>query len=135
VSPHPRLSLCYGRAVAGEHILIVEDDPAVQTLLAKALTAKGYRITQATDGVKGLTALEEIEPDLIICDIMMPRLDGMTFVKAIKRNAGTRSVPVIFLTAKNDPRSVVEGINVGAKYYVTKPFALDELISKIEKAL
>jgi DNA-binding response OmpR family regulator len=115
--------------VAGEHILIVEDDPAVQTLLAKALT------TQATDGVKGLTALEEIEPDLIICDIMMPRLDGMTFVKAIKRNAGTRSVPVIFLTAKNDPRSVVEGINVGAKYYVTKPFALDELLSKIQKAL
>jgi DNA-binding response OmpR family regulator len=121
--------------VAGEHILIVEDDPAVQTLLAKALTAKGYRITQATDGVKGLTALEEIEPDLIICDIMMPRLDGMTFVKAIKRNAGTKAVPVIFLTAKNDPRSVVEGINVGAKYYVTKPFALDELLSKIQKAL
>ena len=121
--------------MAGEHILIVEDDPAVQTLLAKALTAKGYRITQATDGVSGLTALEQEAPDLIIADIMMPRLDGMTFVKAIKRNAGTRSVPVIFLTAKNDPRSVVEGINVGAKYYVTKPFALDELLSKIDKAL
>jgi DNA-binding response OmpR family regulator len=121
--------------VAGEHILIVEDDPAVQTLLSKALTAKGYRITQAHDGVSGLTALEQESPDLIIADIMMPRLDGMTFVKAIKRNANTRTVPVIFLTAKNDPRSVVEGINVGAKYYVTKPFALDELLSKIEKAL
>jgi DNA-binding response OmpR family regulator len=121
--------------VAGEHILIVEDDPAVQTLLVKALTAKGYRITQATDGVQGLTALEQEQPDLIICDVMMPRLDGMTFVKAVKRNDGTRAVPVIFLTAKNDPRSVVEGINVGAKYYVTKPFALDELLSKIRKAL
>lgn len=121
--------------MAGEHILIVEDDPAVQTLLNKALTAQGYKITQATDGLAGLTALEQEQPDLIIADIMMPRLDGMTFVKAIKRNAGTKRVPVIFLTAKNDPRSVVEGINVGAKYYVTKPFQLDELISKIEKAL
>ncbi|KIG12521.1 DNA-binding response regulator [Enhygromyxa salina] len=121
--------------MAGEHILIVEDDPAVQTLLVKALTAKGYRVTQATDGVQGLTALDQEQPDLIICDVMMPRLDGMTFVKAVKRNDGTRAVPVIFLTAKNDPRSVVEGINVGAKYYVTKPFALDELLSKIHKAL
>lgn len=121
--------------MAGEHILIVEDDAAVQTLLGKALTAQGYRITQAYDGLLGLTALEQEQPDLIIADIMMPRLDGMTFVKAIKRNQNTRSVPVIFLTAKNDPRSVVEGINVGAKYYVTKPFALDELLSKIEKAL
>ncbi|EDM79078.1 DNA-binding response regulator, LuxR family protein [Plesiocystis pacifica SIR-1] len=121
--------------MAGEHILIVEDDPSVQTLLGKALTAQGYRVTQAQDGLAGLTALEEEQPDLIIADIMMPRLDGMTFVKAIKRNAGTRSVPVIFLTAKNDPRSVVEGINVGAKYYVTKPFQLDELLSKVEKAL
>ncbi len=121
--------------MAGEHILIVEDDPAVQTLLRKALGAQGYRVTQADDGVAGLTALEsEDRPDLIIADIMMPRLDGMTFVKAIKNNASTRSVPVIFLTAKNDPRSVVEGINVGAKYYVTKPFSLDELLSKIQKA-
>lgn len=121
--------------MAGEHILIVEDDPAVQTLLLKALTAKGYRVTQALDGLAGLTALERERPDLIIADIMMPRLDGMTFVKALKRNQDTRAVPVIFLTAKNDPRSVVEGINVGAKYYVTKPFQLDELLSKVEKAL
>jgi two-component system response regulator MprA len=122
-------------AVAGEHILIVEDDPAVQTLLMKALTAKGYRVTLADDGLAGLTALERERPDLIIADIMMPRLDGMTFVKALKRNQSTRAVPVIFLTAKNDPRSVVEGINVGAKYYVTKPFQLDELLSKVEKAI
>jgi len=121
--------------VAGEHILIVEDDPSVQTLLGKALTAQGYRVTHANDGVQGLTALEQDQPDLIICDIMMPRLDGMTFVKAIKSNEGTRAVPVIFLTAKNDPRSVVEGINVGAKYYVTKPFQLDEILSKVKKVL
>jgi DNA-binding response OmpR family regulator len=121
--------------VAGEHILIVEDDPAVQKLLSKTLSAAGYRITQATDGVAGLTELERERPDLIIADIMMPRLDGMTFVKAVKGNDGTSHVPVIFLTAKNDPRSVVEGINVGARYYVTKPFQIDELLSKIDKAL
>ncbi len=121
--------------MAGEHILIVEDDPAVQRLLSRTLASKGYRITQATDGLAGLTELEKERPDLIIADVMMPRLDGMTFVKAIKGHDGTKAVPVIFLTAKNDPRSVVQGINVGAKYYVTKPFQIDELLTKIEKSL
>ena len=121
--------------VAGAHILIIEDDPSVRTLLDKSLTAKGYKISLVKDGVEGLTALESERPDLIVVDVMMPRLDGMTFVKAIKGNDSTSPIPVIFLTAKNDPRSMIDGINVGAKFYVTKPFQLDELVSKIEKAL
>lgn len=121
--------------MAEAHILVVEDDSSVRQLLNKALTAKGYRVTQADDGVAGLTALEHETPDLIIADLTMPRLDGMTFLRAIKGKAETRSLPVIILSAQSDPRSVVEGINVGAKYYVTKPFSLDELLSKVERAL
>jgi DNA-binding response OmpR family regulator len=121
--------------LANEHILVIEDDPSVRTLLQKSLAARGYRITVANDGLEGLKLLETQTPDLIIADIMMPRLDGMTFVKAIKNHSSTKPIPVIFLTAKNDPRTMIEGINVGAKFYMTKPFQLDELVSKVEKAL
>ena len=116
-------------------ILVIEDDPSVRTLLSKSLGARGYDITVAKDGIEGLTVIEGMRPDLLIVDIMMPRLDGMTFVKAVKGNDATGPIPVIFLTAKNDPKSMIDGINVGAKFYVTKPFQIDDLVSKIEKAL
>lgn len=121
--------------MAGELILVIEDDASVRTLLDKSLTAKGYRVKCCEDGLVGLTALESTRPDLIIVDIMMPRLDGMTFVKAIKGLGDTKPIPVIFLTAKNDPKSMIAGINLGAKFYVTKPFNFDDLLKKIGKAL
>ncbi len=116
-------------------ILAIEDDVSVRTLLEKSLSARGYRVVVVKDGLEGLHKLEQQRPDLIIVDIMMPRLDGMTFVKAIKSHSDTKPIPVIFLTAKNDPRSMIDGINVGARFYVTKPFQMNELIVKIEKAL
>ncbi|RMG94347.1 MAG: response regulator [Deltaproteobacteria bacterium] len=123
-------------AVPEQNILVIEDDPSVRLLLQKSLSAKGYSVEVVEDGLEGLKRLEEGDaPDLIIVDIMMPRLDGMTFVKAIKRHEDTRPIPVIFLTAKNDPKTMIEGINVGAKFYVTKPFQFDELLKKVEKAL
>ncbi len=121
--------------MAGERILVIEDDPSVRTLLQKSLASRGYAVESVTDGLEGLTKLEKSRPDLMIVDIMMPRLDGMTFVKAIKGNDKTSPIPVIFLTAKNDPKTMIEGINVGARFYITKPFQLDELIAKVEKAL
>jgi DNA-binding response OmpR family regulator len=121
--------------VAGENILIIEDDASVRTLLEKSLSARGYVVSIAKDGLDGLTSLDTKRPDLIIVDIMMPRLDGMTFVKAIKGHEKTKPIPVIFLTAKSDAKTMIEGINVGARFYITKPFQLDELISKVEKAL
>jgi two-component system, OmpR family, response regulator MprA len=128
--------LCDSRsALAGQTILILEDDPSVRTLLEKSLTARGYVVRSAEDGLAGLTALEGWTPDLLIVDVMMPRLDGMTFVRAIKGRNDTKPIPVIFLTAKNDPKSMIAGINLGARYYITKPFVVEELISKIQKAL
>ena len=119
----------------GKNILVIEDDPSVQTLVRKALGMYGFTVTVADDGLDGLMKLENFKPDLIIADMMMPRLDGMTFVKAIKARAETRSIPVIFLTAKSDPKSMIEGINVGARFYVTKPFQIDDLVGKVQKAL
>lgn len=121
--------------MSGKHILVLEDEPAVQTLLRKQLTAHGFQVTIAADGLDGLMKLETLQPDLIICDVMMPNLDGMGFVKAIKGHNTTQKIPVIFLTAKTDPRSMIDGINVGARFYVTKPFQIDDLLAKVDKAL
>lgn len=119
----------------GRTILVIEDDPAVQTLVKKSLGMHGFTVHVADDGLDGLMKLESLTPDLIIADMMMPRLDGMTFVKAIKARGETRQIPVIFLTAKSDPKSMIEGINVGARFYVTKPFQIDDLIAKVQKAM
>src|SRR5215470_7707664 len=119
----------------GKHVLVLEDEPAVQILLKKQLAANGFQVTIAGDGLDGLMKLEKLKPALIICDVMMPNLDGMGFVKAIKGHNQTQKIPVIFLTAKTDPRSMIDGINVGARFYVTKPFSMDELMSKVTRAL
>jgi len=121
--------------LANETILVIEDDSSVRTLLSKALAGKGYQVETSEDGLEGLTRLESLRPDLIIVDIMMPRLDGMTFVRAIKQHERTQPIPVIFLTAKNDPKTMIQGINLGARFYVTKPFQIDELLAKVQKAL
>jgi two-component system, chemotaxis family, chemotaxis protein CheY len=118
-----------------QHVLILEDDPSVQTLLRKQLVAHGFKVTIAADGLDGLMKLETIKPDILLCDVMMPNLDGIEFVKAIKANTATQKIPVIFLTAKTDPRSMIEGINVGARFYVTKPFQIDDLLAKVRRAL
>jgi DNA-binding response OmpR family regulator len=120
---------------AGAHILVLEDDPSVQMLLRKQLVAHGFKVTVASDGLDGLMKLESLKPDIMVCDVMMPNLDGIEFVKAIKGNTQTQKIPVIFLTAKTDPRSMIEGINVGARFYVTKPFQIDDLLSKVRRAL
>ncbi len=119
----------------GAHILVLEDEPAVQVLLRKQLASHGFKVSVASDGLDGLMKLETLKPDLMICDVMMPNLDGIEFVKAIKANNLTQKIPVIFLTAKTDPRSMIEGINVGARFYVTKPFQIDDLLSKVRRAL
>lgn len=118
-------------------ILLVEDDPTLRKMLQKSLAASGYQVDVAEHGLDGLMKLEtsEARPDLLIVDIMMPELDGMSFVRALKTHSETRRIPVIFVTAKTDSKTVAEGISLGAKFYLTKPFAIDELLAKVKKAL
>lgn len=126
-----------GKMAGKTRVLVVEDEPDTQTLLRKQLVANGFEVTVARNGLDALVLLERSQalPQVIVCDINMPELDGIGFVRAIKARQETRAIPVIFLTASNDPRLMVDGINVGARFYVTKPFELDELVAKIRRVL
>lgn len=118
-----------------KNILIIEDEAHVRQMVARLLTKHDYDVREAVDGLDGLRALETYRPDLIIVDVMMPILDGLTFTKALKNRRETRGIPVIFLTAKSDPHTMIEGINVGAKFYVTKPFQIEDVLGKVRRVL
>ena len=118
-----------------KNILIIEDEAHVRQMVARLLVKHDYDVREAVDGLDGLRVLEDYRPDLIIVDVMMPNLDGLTFTKALKNRRETRAIPVIFLTAKSDPHTMIEGINVGAKFYVTKPFQIDDVLGKVRRVL
>ena len=118
-------------------VFVVEDDDAVRSLVAKALLAKGYDVVQAADGMAASELLGKMGrvPDLLICDVMMPTIDGYSLVRLIRAKKELRSIPVIFLTAKTDMGDVVRGINLGARHYVKKPFSVKDLLDKVEKTI
>ena len=118
-----------------KQILVVEDELQVRTLLAKLLEKNDYEVATAEDGLEAMKFLEEKRPDLMLVDVMMPRLDGFSLVKAVRFRKENRMIPIIFLTAKTDARSMIEGINVGAKFFLTKPFQIGDVLAKIKKAL
>lgn len=116
-------------------ILVVEDDPSLLRMLKKLLEQVGD-VTTAEDGKVALeTVRAGFDPDLVVTDIMMPRMDGITFVRRLKANKRTARTPVVMLTAKDGPLDVVQGINAGARAYLTKPFRADELMSRVYKLL
>jgi CheY-like chemotaxis protein len=116
-------------------ILVVEDDVSTQRLLTRQLEGAGHKVTVAENGLAALMVLERQKPDLIICDMNMPKLGGLDFVRALKSREETRSLPIIFLTSNNDPGLMIDGINVGARYYLTKPYDPHELLWKIQRVI
>ncbi len=118
-----------------ENILIAEDDANIAELVKIILEAKGYITDWAKDGEEALNKAQELVPDLILLDVMMPRLNGYEVLKALKENAAVQHIPVIFLTVKGETDSKVVGLRMGGHDYITKPFDLDELIARVEAAL
>lgn len=122
----------------GKTILVVEDEPQVRTLLTKLLEKFGAKTLSAIDGLAALVLLQHQRPDLILCDIMMPRLDGFKLIKALrwlKENRGWPAYILIFLTAKTDARTMIDATNLGARRYITKPFQIADVLDKIDRAL
>jgi len=113
-------------------ILVIDDEERLRTMIKAYLTQEGFDVVTAGDGQEGLYVLRDQKPDLIILDLMMPNMDGYTFLRALNRE---RDTPVIILTAKPDESEKVLGLELGADDYVTKPFSLRELTARIRAVL
>jgi adenylate cyclase len=116
-------------------ILAVDDTPENLEILSVRLEANGYRVETAEDGEEGLARARELQPDLILLDIMMPKLDGISVVRALKQDPVLKSIPVILVTAKADTRDIVEGLDAGGDDYLTKPFEHAALLARVRSML
>ncbi len=116
-------------------VLVVDDDDTLRSMICRAL-GEHFNVEQAPDGHNALKLLETIDiPDVIVCDVMMPGLSGFDLAKKIRAQPRYKSVPIVFLTAKTSALDVVEGINAGARSYVTKPFKMNALVERLDKIL
>ncbi len=114
-------------------LLVVDDEPALRDALESSLAFEGYEVTTATDGFEALDAVERDHPDLVLLDIMMPRMDGLTAVRRMRARGDT--APVLMLTARDAVGDRVTGLDVGADDYLAKPFELDELLARVRALL
>jgi DNA-binding response OmpR family regulator len=116
-------------------ILVIEDELAVLENIKMILTFENFDVITASNGEDGITQAIKRTPDLIICDIMMPAIDGYGVVKAVRSHPDTRTVPFIFLTAKAEPVDCRNGMNSGADDYLTKPFTPQEIVAAVNARL
>ena len=116
-------------------ILVVDDNPANIHIIETILRKSDYQVMTATSGAEALKAAEQTLPDLILLDIMMPEMDGFETCEKLKESISTREIPVIFLTADKDLKSMVRGLELGAVDYITKPFASVEIRIRIKTHL
>jgi DNA-binding response OmpR family regulator len=121
-------------AVKKKRILVAEDDESIATMLVRVLTTK-YEVHRAVDGREAVALAQKVQPQLLLLDVMMPGLDGYAAAQQMRLLPGLGNVPIIFLTAKGGAMDVVKGIQSGARFYVTKPFKMDDLLGKVRKAL
>ena len=113
-------------------ILIVDDEKMILNLLSCNLLKEGYNVVEATDGVEAIEVAQEKKPDLILLDIMLPKLDGLTVCKRIKN---MMNVPILMVTAKDEELDKIVGLELGADDYITKPFSIRELLARVKANL
>lgn len=121
--------------MAGEHILIVEDEEDIAELLEYNLDRQGYQPESVGTGEDGLQLAREAMPDLILLDLMLPKLSGIEVCRSLKADAETAKIPVIMLTAKGEEEDIVAGFDAGADDYVTKPFRPKVLLARVKAVL
>ncbi|WP_235734487.1 response regulator transcription factor [Nocardioides alcanivorans] len=131
------LSSSVSSANAGQstaaHVLVVDDDKAVRESLRRSLEFNGFKVSLANDGAEALAGIATVRPDVVVMDVMMPRLDGIETTRAL-RTAGN-DVPILVLTARDAVGDRVAGLDAGADDYLTKPFALEELLARLRALL
>ncbi len=120
---------------AGATVLIVDDEPDLVELIAYALTAEGFRVLTAADGAEGLAIAEAERPDLVVLDIMMPRMDGVELTERLRENAQLRLTPILMLTARSGEGDEIAGLEAGADDYLTKPVSPKRLAMRVRALL
>lgn len=118
-----------------KQLLLIDDDPNLILLVKDYLEFRGYQVLTAENGREALELLQDSLPDMIICDVMMPEMDGHTLVQQIRKNSRTNWIPVLFLSAKGQSQDRVKGLNMGADVYMVKPFEPEELVAQVESSL
>ena len=121
--------------LTGSKILIVDDQLTTVDLLRKRLESQGYRISLAQSGERGLELVNRIEPDLILLDIRMPGITGLETCRRLKGDESTQAIPVVFLTAHNEPEHVIAGFQAGGVDYICKPFEPEEALIRVKTHL
>ena len=118
-----------------ETILVIDDDTDILALLQMSLTSDGFNVITAGDGLSGIHNAKTVQPDLILLDVMMPQMDGLEVIKRLKEDNETRSIPVLWLTAKTQTEDKLRGLEIGGDDYITKPFDLREVTARINAVL
>ncbi len=121
--------------MADKTILVVDDEKDLLDLIEYNLKKEGFKVLKAENGEEGIERAKEFHPDLVLMDIMMPKMDGMEAVEKMRKDDELKSIPIIFLTARSDEKTEVEGLNKGGDDYITKPISTTKLISRIKAVL
>ncbi len=116
-------------------LLLVDDDPNLVLLVKDYLEFRGYEVMAANNGREALEILDKSIPDMIICDVMMPEVDGYGFVADLRKRQDIGWIPVLFLSAKGQSQDRIKGLNLGADVYMVKPFEPEELVAQVESSL
>lgn len=116
-------------------ILVIEDESDVVDLIRMSLKGAGYKVLTAEDGESGLRKAREESPDLVVLDIMLPKMSGLEVCKSLRKDAATSSLPVVMLTAKSEEVDRIVGLELGADDYVSKPFSPRELVLRVQSIL
>lgn len=120
-------------ATNGSRVLVVDDESSITELVSMALRYEGYEVSTAATGRDALAMAETVRPDLIILDVMLPDIDGFEVAQRLQRDR--RRIPVLFLTARDSTEDKVHGLTIGGDDYVTKPFAVSELVARVQVAM
>ncbi|MEP5944480.1 MAG: response regulator, partial [Balneola sp.] len=121
--------------MAKQTILVVDDEKDLLDLIEYNLRKEGFNVLKAENGEEGIAMAKEHSPDLVLLDIMMPKMDGLQAVEVMRKDAELKRIPIILLTARSDEKTEVEGLNKGSDDYITKPISTTKLISRIKAVL
>ena len=119
--------------MSSKHILVIDDSSSFRTVVKLALQKAGYVVTEAIDGEDAVEKLEARKPDLIVCDVNMPRMDGLSFARHVKASALHRFTPIIMLTTESQDTKKAEGRAAGVRAWITKPFQPSQLVDAVAR--